>query len=841
MREVRPCPPVPDHEVLRKIGGGAYGEVWMARGVTGALRAVKVVWREDFEDDRGFEREFEGILRYEPLSRDHPGLVNILHVGRGAVGDSPYYYYVMELGDDVRSGREIDPVEYEPRTLRADGRNAPRTVWPVDDCLEVGQRLAEGLGHLHAHGLAHRDVKPSNVIFVNGKAKLADIGLVAARGQRTFVGTEGFVPPEGPGTARADVYGLGKVLYEIATGNDRMNFPELPPDVPSGPDRARWLALNRLICEVCDPRPSKRGISTAPDLAGALARIAAGKRPKPRAVVPWLAGAAMLAVAAVLGWKGISSRPPAAPPGPPPPVSGLYRISSSPEGADVIRPDGVVIGTTPTPVLSADVGAQLTYTLRKEGFASAKVEGRIDAKSADEPLLLAAVLNVFDPPRAGEAWTDHLGEPFQPIEDRHESFSYVRRSNWGRFLSGRKVPAAEFLSLSQNGAVMQVVLTDEDSADEYCAWFRENGIRAGFLTADHEVSPLRDESFRDPAMSEPALQKGWRPFRMQVRMVRYGRLSLVTKPAGAEVRTDGELRGITGTEPFSCKVRPGKVRLSLLLEGYKPEYLTLNVGEGATLERMVSLRRNESVVFGKAWENSLGMRLIPMGPGAMASVWETRVSDIAVFLRETKGKIPPAPFAQNPDHPAVNLSRDDALAFCKWLTARERKSERIGSGDTYRLPSDREWSQIAGLYEEPGLSPGALDARKPSVYPWGPQWDTVEKVGNFADISLARTPDFPMERTISGYNDGFAHTAPVGSFPSNAAGFFDLGGNVQEWVSDNYSGSGKDALGILRGGGWSTGQVDNLMTGSRNAQPPGYRDSFYGFRVVLAKDPMKED
>ena len=51
---------IPDHEVLRKIGGGAYGEVWLARGVTGAWRAVKVVWREDFDDERGFEREFDG-------------------------------------------------------------------------------------------------------------------------------------------------------------------------------------------------------------------------------------------------------------------------------------------------------------------------------------------------------------------------------------------------------------------------------------------------------------------------------------------------------------------------------------------------------------------------------------------------------------------------------------------------------------------------------------------------------------------------------------------------------------------------------------------------------------
>ena len=186
-------PVIPDHEVLRKVGGGSYGEVWLAQGVTGAMRAVKVVRREDFEDERGFEREFEGILKYEPISRSHPGLVNILHVGRSLKGDkNEFYYYVMELGEDINSGREINAVEYEPRNLRTDLKKAAGNPIDPDVVIDVGLCLAEALVHLHAKGLAHRDIKPSNIIFVDGKAKLADIGLVATRGQRTFVGTEGY-------------------------------------------------------------------------------------------------------------------------------------------------------------------------------------------------------------------------------------------------------------------------------------------------------------------------------------------------------------------------------------------------------------------------------------------------------------------------------------------------------------------------------------------------------------------------------------------------------------------------------------------------------------------------
>jgi serine/threonine protein kinase len=124
--------------------------------------------------------------------------------------------------------------------------------------------LTEAPEHLHAEGLIHRDIKPSNIIFVASRPKLADIGLItAAEFSETFVGTEGFVVPEGPGTEAADLFALGKVLYEVATGCDRNRFPSLPEDLDQRPDRAALMELNEIWLKACDPDPTRRHASAA--------------------------------------------------------------------------------------------------------------------------------------------------------------------------------------------------------------------------------------------------------------------------------------------------------------------------------------------------------------------------------------------------------------------------------------------------------------------------------------------------------------------------------------------------------------------------------------------------
>jgi WD40 repeat protein len=271
-----PQPSVPDHELLRPIGRGSYGQVWLARNVMGAYRAVKVVYRSAFEHDRPFERELEGIQKFEPVSRTHESQVDILHVGRNE--PAGYFYYVMELADDQQTGQQINPETYAAKSLKSELYRRNRL--PLEQCLQIGLSLTTALEHLHKHGLVHRDVKPSNIIFVNEIPKLADIGLVAnVDATMSFVGTAGYLPPEGPGTPQADIYSLGKVLYELCTGRDRQDFPELPTQWQEFVDQQGLLEFNAVLMKACATDVRKR-YQTAADMHADLALLQAGKSVK---------------------------------------------------------------------------------------------------------------------------------------------------------------------------------------------------------------------------------------------------------------------------------------------------------------------------------------------------------------------------------------------------------------------------------------------------------------------------------------------------------------------------------------------------------------------------------
>src|SRR5262245_53814277 len=159
---MRAAPSIPDYELLRPIGRGAYGEVWLARNVTGSLVALKIVHRTAFDHDRPFEREFDGIKQFEPISRTDPSQLAIFHVGRGA----EFFYYVMELADAAEwndgvkecCGNETKPLgqhsntpplhyssSYQPLTLKRLLND--RGALPADECLAIALSLTRALAH----------------------------------------------------------------------------------------------------------------------------------------------------------------------------------------------------------------------------------------------------------------------------------------------------------------------------------------------------------------------------------------------------------------------------------------------------------------------------------------------------------------------------------------------------------------------------------------------------------------------------------------------------------------------------------------------------------------------
>jgi serine/threonine protein kinase len=268
----KPMQLVADHDLVRLVGKGAYGEVWLARNAIGVYHAVKIVRRAAFPSDVPYEREFRGIQKFMPVSRSHPGFVHILHVGRNDT--ERCFYCIMEAGDDQTVGQKIDPETYTPKSLASELKWRGRL--PAEETLRLGLALALALEHLHQSRLIHRDIKPGNIIFVNAQPKFADIGLVtdiAGEGKDvSFLGTQGYIPPEGPGSPGADVYALGKVLYESAMGRDREFFPEVPTAVYEEPEDSVLRQLQEVIFKACEASAHER-YQTAAELHAALLEI----------------------------------------------------------------------------------------------------------------------------------------------------------------------------------------------------------------------------------------------------------------------------------------------------------------------------------------------------------------------------------------------------------------------------------------------------------------------------------------------------------------------------------------------------------------------------------------
>ena len=211
----------------------------------------------------------------------------------------------------------------------------------------------------------------------------------------------------------------------------------------------------------------------------------------------------------------------------------------------------------------------------------------------------------------------------------------------------------------------------------------------------------------------------------------------------------------------------------------------------------------------KFFTNTLGMKFVPVqGTEVQFCIWETRVKDYAAYAAANAGvdeswKKPEElalgiSFTQEDTHPVVEVSWNDAQAFCEWLTKKELAEGKIKAGQKYRLPTDAEWSVAVGLGQEQGKTPEEKQRGIKDMYPWGKEWPPPVGAGNYYKSLKV---------------DKFEYTAPVGSFAANQFGLHDLGGNVWEWCEDWYDPEAQKHR-VLRGASWSDGSPASLLSSS---------------------------
>ena len=175
-------------------------------------------------------------------------------------------------------------------------------------------------------------------------------------------------------------------------------------------------------------------------------------------------------------------------------------------------------------------------------------------------------------------------------------------------------------------------------------------------------------------------------------------------------------------------------------------------------------------------------------------------------------------FAYTDGHPVVNVSWNDAVAYCEWLSKQE--------GPTYRLPTEAEWEY-------------ARRAGSTTDFHNGDDPEQLARVSNTADGTAKRKHS--SWNAISA-EDGHVFTAPVGQYRANDFGLCDMHGNVLEWCSDwkgDYSaaaqtdptGPGSGSSRVLRGGSWH-GNATLARSAYRDVSSPDGRDRRIGFRVV---------
>lgn len=349
---------------------------------------------------------------------------------------------------------------------------------------------------------------------------------------------------------------------------------------------------------------------------------------------------------------------------------------------------------------------------------------------------------------------------------------------------------------------------------------------------------------------------------------RTGSVSVRSIPTDATVYVDGRAQG-TGTVTLNLSSAPH--RLEVRRQGYESFSRSITPRPGYPQTVQVRLRSEEeirqaSIALTISTSEDQVLRRVEPGSfvmGASRSEQGRRANEVLVPVTLTKAFFIGAKEVSNKEfakfrkghdsggavhaslagdnNPVANVSWSDAAEYCNWLSAKEGLAPAyqlrfdqwvpvrpVPNG--YRLPSEAEW-EWAIRFQGSG---------KASRFAWGEKMPPQGEAGNYADKSAAGL----VPTVLPGYDDGYASTAPVGTFPANALGIHDGGGNVAEWVNDLYtvptpgqteavvdpSGPERGTNHVIRGSSWRHAGITELRLSYRDYGTEPRTD--VGFRIA---------
>ena len=202
------------YELVRELGHGAMGTVWLARDLRHDRAVAIKLLHADFAGAVGVDRFLREIRLTAGLQ--HPNIVPVFDSGSVPAGEGPELPWFAMPYLEGESLRE---------RLKREGQ------LPINEAIRIATQIADALQHAHRQGVVHRDIKPENMLLANGHTYVVDFGIAKALmslgGDRLTsaglaIGTPAYMSPEqasaGPVDARSDQYSLATVLYEMLAG-----------------------------------------------------------------------------------------------------------------------------------------------------------------------------------------------------------------------------------------------------------------------------------------------------------------------------------------------------------------------------------------------------------------------------------------------------------------------------------------------------------------------------------------------------------------------------------------------------------------------------------------------